>query len=53
MDSGWWCAVVRRAGISLIRELEPLERLMLSPESASLGLLGNVFDFSASVPPYN
>ncbi|XP_048487721.1 nuclear pore complex protein Nup160 homolog [Plutella xylostella] len=29
-ESGWWCAVVRRAGISLIRELEPLERMMLS-----------------------
>ncbi|XP_026325056.1 nuclear pore complex protein Nup160 homolog isoform X2 [Hyposmocoma kahamanoa] len=41
MDSGWWCAVVRRAGISLIRELEPLERLMLSPESTSLGILGS------------
>ncbi|CAG4947485.1 unnamed protein product [Parnassius apollo] len=31
-ENGWWCAVVRRAGISLVRELEPLERMMLSPE---------------------
>ncbi|XP_068618612.1 nuclear pore complex protein Nup160 homolog [Battus philenor] len=32
-ESGWWCAVVRRAGISLVRELEPLERMMLCPDS--------------------
>ncbi|XP_028172522.1 nuclear pore complex protein Nup160 homolog isoform X2 [Ostrinia furnacalis] len=32
VESGWWCAVVRRAGISLVRELEPLERMMLSPD---------------------
>ncbi|KPJ07213.1 Nuclear pore complex protein Nup160-like [Papilio machaon] len=31
-ESGWWCAVVRRAGISLVRELEPLEKMMLSPD---------------------
>ncbi|CAH2239317.1 jg6882 [Pararge aegeria aegeria] len=30
-DSGWWCAVVRRSGVSLVRQLEPLERIMLSP----------------------
>ncbi|CAH2091081.1 unnamed protein product [Euphydryas editha] len=29
---GWWCALVRRAGVSLVRQLEPLERIMLSPE---------------------
>ncbi|XP_073947208.1 nuclear pore complex protein Nup160 [Choristoneura fumiferana] len=33
--SGWWCGVVRRAGISLVRELEPLERMMLSAELAA------------------
>ncbi|CAH2039562.1 unnamed protein product, partial [Iphiclides podalirius] len=33
-EGGWWCAVVRRAGISLVRELEPLERMMLSPDAA-------------------
>ncbi|KAJ8713529.1 hypothetical protein PYW07_013899 [Mythimna separata] len=32
VECGWWCAVVRRAGISLICELEPLERMMLSPD---------------------
>lgn len=32
IECGWWCAVVRRAGISLICELEPLERMMLSPD---------------------
>lgn len=31
-DWGWWCALVRRAGVSLVRQLEPLERIMLSPE---------------------
>ncbi|CAH0584338.1 unnamed protein product [Chrysodeixis includens] len=36
IESGWWCAVVRRAGISLICELEPLERMMLSPDAALL-----------------
>ncbi|KAM3966268.1 LOW QUALITY PROTEIN: nuclear pore complex protein Nup160 homolog [Aphomia sociella] len=36
VESGWWCAVVRRAGISLVRELEPLERLMLSPDTSLL-----------------
>ncbi|XP_059054136.1 nuclear pore complex protein Nup160 [Achroia grisella] len=35
-DSGWWCAVVRRAGISLVRELEPLEKLMLAPDMSLL-----------------
>ncbi|XP_046968556.1 nuclear pore complex protein Nup160 homolog isoform X2 [Vanessa cardui] len=29
---GWWCALVRRCGVSLVRQLEPLERIMLSPE---------------------
>lgn len=32
IESGGWCAVVRRAGVSLVCELEPLERMMLSPE---------------------
>ncbi|XP_049874082.1 nuclear pore complex protein Nup160 homolog [Pectinophora gossypiella] len=36
LENGWWCAVVRRAGISLVRELEPLERMMLSPDSVQL-----------------
>ncbi|CAG4950070.1 unnamed protein product [Colias eurytheme] len=31
-ENGWWCAVVRRSGVSLVRELEPLERMMLSPD---------------------
>nr|XP_026499138.1 nuclear pore complex protein Nup160 homolog isoform X2 [Vanessa tameamea] len=29
---GWWCALVRRCGVSFVRQLEPLERIMLSPE---------------------
>lgn len=29
---GWWCALVRCAGVSLVCQLEPLERIMLSPE---------------------
>ncbi|KAJ0178245.1 hypothetical protein K1T71_006068 [Dendrolimus kikuchii] len=33
-EVGWWCAVVRRAGISLVCELEPLERIMLSPNES-------------------
>ncbi|XP_072947333.1 nuclear pore complex protein Nup160 homolog [Epargyreus clarus] len=33
-EAGWWCAVVRRSGVSLVRELEPVERLMLSPDDA-------------------
>ncbi|KAH9630425.1 hypothetical protein HF086_016963 [Spodoptera exigua] len=40
VECGWWCAVVRRAGISLICELEPLERMMLSPDVPLLD--GNV-----------
>lgn len=35
-ENGWWCAVIRRAGISLIAELEPLERMMLSPDLSLL-----------------
>ncbi|XP_037294626.1 nuclear pore complex protein Nup160 [Manduca sexta] len=37
-DGGWWCAVVRRAGVSLVCELEPLERMMLSPETSLLDM---------------
>ncbi|CAB3259959.1 unnamed protein product [Arctia plantaginis] len=36
VESGWWCAVVRRTGISLVCELEPLERMMLSPDAQLL-----------------
>ncbi|CAG9793912.1 unnamed protein product [Diatraea saccharalis] len=36
LENGWWCAVVRRAGVSFVRELEPLERMMLSPDSTLL-----------------
>ncbi|XP_075978722.1 nuclear pore complex protein Nup160 isoform X2 [Anticarsia gemmatalis] len=36
VESGWWCAVVRRAGISLVCELEALEKMMLSPDAISL-----------------
>ncbi|GBP19915.1 Nuclear pore complex protein Nup160 homolog [Eumeta japonica] len=32
-EGGWWCAVVRRAGMSLIRELEPLERMLLASDT--------------------
>ncbi|XP_041987810.1 nuclear pore complex protein Nup160 homolog [Aricia agestis] len=39
---GWWCALVRRAGVSLVRELEPLERMMLSPESTLADALSGV-----------
>lgn len=42
IDNGWWCAVVRRAGISLICELEPLEKMMLSPDASLLD--GNSVD---------
>ncbi|KAL4707694.1 hypothetical protein ACJJTC_014875 [Scirpophaga incertulas] len=36
VENGWWCAVVRRAGVSFVRELEPLERMMLSPDTTLL-----------------
>lgn len=42
VESGWWCAVVRRAGISLICELEPLEKMMLSPDASLLDGTGKV-----------
>ncbi|VVD03156.1 unnamed protein product [Leptidea sinapis] len=32
MEGGWWCGVVRRSGVSLVRELEPLEKIMLSQD---------------------
>ncbi|XP_053606276.1 nuclear pore complex protein Nup160 homolog isoform X2 [Plodia interpunctella] len=35
-EAGWWCAVVRRAGVSLVRELEPLERMMSERDGDSL-----------------
>ncbi|XP_063363077.1 nuclear pore complex protein Nup160 homolog [Cydia amplana] len=48
VDSGWWCGVVGRAGISLVRELEPLERMMLSPDVAALDSgLGGAGELSA------
>ncbi|XP_045515862.1 nuclear pore complex protein Nup160 homolog [Pieris brassicae] len=31
-EIGWWCAVVRRSGVSLVRELEPLEQMMLADD---------------------
>ncbi|XP_060802410.1 nuclear pore complex protein Nup160 homolog isoform X2 [Amyelois transitella] len=34
-EGGWWCGVVRRAGISLVRELEPLERMMCEQDDDS------------------
>ncbi|CAK1556305.1 unnamed protein product [Leptosia nina] len=47
-DVGWWCAVVRRSGVSLVRELEPLERMMLSPDvmPEPTGLMGESCELS-------
>ncbi|CAG9561271.1 unnamed protein product [Danaus chrysippus] len=47
-ESGWWCGVVRRAGVSLVRQLEPYERVMLSPEDT---LPDTIFRGSGEVGP--
>lgn len=39
-EAGWWCAVLRRCGVSLVRQLEPLERVMLSPEDSLPDIMG-------------
>ncbi|CAH0729818.1 unnamed protein product, partial [Brenthis ino] len=46
-EAGWWCGVLRRCGVSLVRQLEPLERVMLSPEDSLPDAMGEAGELSA------